>query len=269
MAKTLLFYDRPVPLSRETHHGARFRSTPGNFSFARTTNSVPLAGVEFAAAARDYPVVFSGSDASNTIPVALVGLSQDENYFVDAKGVWQGAYVPAFVRRYPFVLAEKGDGQFTVCVDEAYPGFNADDGEPLFDADGKERPFLKSTLDFLSEYQGRMQQTQAFVKRLHEWGLLKPQVIRVAPKGKPVFVLQGMLVVDEPQLLKLDKARLETLFRSGELGWIYAHLISLGNLQRLSNRFDQRQVVSTVAVPDEAEAPTDAGRTGRKRGRPN
>ena len=266
MAKTLLFYDRPVPLSREAHHGALFKSAPGNFSFARTTNSVPVAGVEFAAAARDYPVVFSGSDANNTIPVALVGLSQDENYFVDGAGRWQGAYVPAFVRRYPFVLAEKGDGQFTVCVDEAYPGFNAKDGEPLFDADGQERPFLKSTLDFLSEYQGRMQQTQAFVKRLYEWELLKPQVIRIAPKDKPAFVLQGMLVVDEPRLLKLEDARLQTLFRNGELGWVYAHLISLGNLQRLSNRFDERQAVSAAA---EAAPPPSASRAGGKRGRPN
>lgn len=266
MAKTLLFYDKPVPLSRETHREARFRQTPGNFSFARSTNSVPLAGVEFAPAARDYPVVFSGTDAGNTIPVILVGLSQDENYFVDDSGQWQGAYVPAFVRRYPFVLADKGDGQFTVCVDEGYPGFNAEDGEPLFDAEGKERPFLKSTLEFLSDYQGRMQQTQQFVRRLYEWQLLKPQVLRVAPRGQPAFALQGMQVVDEAQLLKLEGARLETLLRSGELGWIYAHLISLGNVQRLSSRFDRRQAAPAAGVEPTEET---SGRQHRRRSKAN
>lgn len=248
MAKVLLFYNKPVPLNRDLHRRVRLKQTPGNFSFAQSTNSIPLAGVEFAAAARDYPVVFSGTDIHNTTPVILVGLDQDENYFVDSEGHWQGAYVPAFVRRYPFVLAEKNGEQFTVCVDEAYPGFNAEDGEPLFDEAGKERPFLKSALDFLSEYQGRMRQTQAFVRRLHEWELVKPQVIQVAPKDKPPFALQGIQVVDEQRLLKLDDTRLQTLFRSGELGWIYAHLISLGNLQRLSVRLGQQQATSNDAA---------------------
>lgn len=248
MSKTLLFYEKPVPLNREAHRFARLKYTPGNFSFAKSTNSIPLAGIEFAAAARDYPVVFSGTDAGNTIPVILVGLRRDENYFVDGEGRWQGAYVPAFVRRYPFVLAEKGHDQFTVCVDEAYPGFNVEDGEPLFDAAGKEQPFLKSALDFLSEYQGRMRQTQAFVRRLYEWELLKSQVIQVASKDKPSFVLQGIQVVDEQRLLKLDETRLQILFRGGELGWIYAHLISLANLQRLSTHLHQQQPPTTDTV---------------------
>ncbi len=245
MAKILLFYDKPVPLNREGHRATRIKYSSGNFNFAKSTNSIPLAGIEFAAAARDYPIVFSGTEVNNTIPVILVGLGTDENYFVDATGQWQGAYVPAFVRRYPFVLAEKGDAQFTVCVDEAYPGFNAEDGEPLFDENGKERPFLKSTLDFLSEYQGRMKQTQVFVQRLYEWELFKPQVIQIAPGNKPRYVMQGLQVVDEQRLLGMDEAHIQTLFRSGELGWVYAHLISLGNLQRLSTRLDLRHTGAT------------------------
>lgn len=248
MAKVLLFYNNPVPLNRDLHRRVRVKQTSGNFSFAQSTNSIPLAGVEFAAAARDYPVVFSGADIHNTIPVILVGLSQDKNYFVDGEGHWQGGYVPAFVRRYPFVLYEKDGSQFTVCIDEGYPGFNADDGEPLFDDAGIERPFLKSTLDFLSEYQSRMRQTQDFVRRLHEWKLLKPQVIKIAPAGRAPFVMQGIQVVDEQRLLQLDDTSLRTLFRNGELGWIYAHLISLGNLQRLSVRLDQQQA-SAVDAP--------------------
>lgn len=265
MAKTLIFYEKPVALNREVHRGLKFKQIPGNFSFARSTNSIPLAGVEFASAARDYPLVFSGSDASNTLAVALVGLTQDENYFVDNDGQWQGAYVPAFVRRYPFVLAEQEGGQLAVCLDEACPGFNAADGEPLFDEAGVERPFLKNTLEFLTEYQGRMRQTQAFIQRLHEWALLKPQVIQVAPEGRPRSVLQGMQVVDEQKLMELDEARVQTLFKSGELGWIYAHLISLGNLQRLSVRFEERNPASAGESPHDKAG--ERGTVGQQRRR--
>lgn len=268
MPKTLLFYDKPVPLSRDVHRGARFKQLTGDFGFARSTNSIPLAGIEFAAAARDYPVVFSAANAGNILPVALVGLSRDENYFVDGNGQWQGAYVPAFVRRYPFVLAEKDGKEFTVCVDEGYPGFNAQDGEALFDADGQERPFLKNTLQFLGEFQGRMRQTQEFIGRLSEWGLLKPQVIRVTPKGGQASVMQGLQVVDEQRLLKLEAAHVEALFRSGELGWIYAHLISLANVQRLSERFDRRQALAASDADTEAIADNN-NRSHRKRGKPN
>lgn len=269
MAKTLLFYDKPVALNREAHRGLRFKQTPGNFSFARSTNSIPLAGVEFAPAARDYPIVFSGSDASNSLAVALVGLSQDENYFVDSNGQWQGAYVPAFVRRYPFVLAEQEGGQFAVCLDETCPGFSAADGEPLFDETGVERPFLKNTLEFLTEYQGRMRQTQTFIQHLHEWALLKSQVIQIAPRDRPRFVLQGMQVVDEQKLMALDESRIQTLFQSGELGWIYAHLISLGNLQRLSVRFEERNPASAGESPQDEAGEHGTAKQHRRRTKPN
>ncbi len=246
----LLFYDKPVPLDRNVHRTAKLKHAAGGFSFAKTTNFVPVAGVEFAAAGREYPIVFSGSEVHTTVPVILVGLRRDENFFVDADGQWQDSYVPAFVRRYPFVLAEKGDDQFTVCVDEAYPGFNTTDGEPLFDAEGREQPFLRNTLDFLREYQGQMKRTQAFVRRLHELRLLTPKVVQVVPKNKSAFVMQGLQIVDEQKLLQLDDQQVQTLFRSGELSWIYAHLLSLANLQRLTSRLDRQghQTAKPAAV---------------------
>ncbi|HYW04432.1 MAG TPA: SapC family protein [Gammaproteobacteria bacterium] len=241
ISRTLLFYERPVPLNRETHRDLRLRDHPGDFSFARCTNSIPVAGIEFPEACRDYPIVFAGTSPAASIPTVLVGLRADENLFVGSDGRWEPVYVPAFVRRYPFVLAEKPEpGDFTVCVDEGYPGLGTGEGEPLFDEQGKETPPLQRALQFLGEFQGQMQRTREFVERLASMDLLQPKVIQVAPKDAAAFVLQGVFVVDEARLREVDDAALRTLFDAGELGWIYAHLISLANINSLTLRLDRR-----------------------------
>ena len=132
----VLFYERPVPLNRNEHKDLRLKGVP-NVKFARNVHSVPLTGAEFAVAARDLLIVFAGVTPADAGPIALLGLRQDENLYVDADGQWaQNAYVPAFVRRYPFVLAEKPAGQegddFTVFLDERYEGFNTAEGVRLF-----------------------------------------------------------------------------------------------------------------------------------------
>ena len=103
----VIFYEHPVALNRAEHKDLRLKSVP-NMKFAMNTHSVPLTAVEFGLAARDLLIVFAGTDAASAGPIALLGLRQNENLYVDASGQWApNTYVPAFVRRYPFVLAEK------------------------------------------------------------------------------------------------------------------------------------------------------------------
>ena len=108
--KQMLVYERPMAINRERHRTVCIRRGDGTYPFARSLNSVPLLGSEFAVAARDFPIVFAGADTGHPMPAALLGLARDENLFVDADGRWaDGVYVPAFLRRYPFVIAEKAD----------------------------------------------------------------------------------------------------------------------------------------------------------------
>ena len=103
----IVFYERPVPLNREEHKDLRLKSVP-HFKFAMRAHSVPMIGNEFAAAARDIPIFFAGNNAAEAGPIALLGLRENENLFIDNEGQWESnVYVPAFVRRYPFVLAER------------------------------------------------------------------------------------------------------------------------------------------------------------------
>jgi len=256
---TLLFYQRPVPLNADVHRNARLGPSDGNFTFCAKTNSIPLAAVEFFDAAREYPVAFTGTPGGQFFPIALVGVRQNENLFVGADGRWQGRYVPAFVRRYPFVLAEKQSAEdFNVYLDEAYPGFGAPGGERLFTDKGEHTPLLKSALEFLSTYQGEIRRTRLFVERLQALELLVPRVLEVVREGQAPVVLRGFSVVDEQRLQALDDAKLLDLARSGLLAWIHAHLMSLANVSNLAQRLDTRaRSVETekTSAPASAEPP--------------
>jgi len=245
---TLLFYGKPLPLNRDAHRNTRLKAEAGNFTFATSTNSVPLAAIEFADTAREYPIVFTGEEGGAMFPAALLGVRHNENLFVADDGRWDARYVPAFVRRYPFVLAEKQAGDdFDVYIDESYAGFGAEDGERLFTDEGENTPLLKQALDFLSNYQGEIKRTRTFVARLKELGLLTSKILQVERNNEKPLVLQGFSVVDEQRLVALSDAQLGELARSGYLGWIYAHLLSLGQVSRLSERLNARLLAAQAA----------------------
>ena len=238
---TLLFYKKPIQLNTETHKNTRLGTLNSDYSFTRETNSVPLAAVEFFDIAREYPIAFTGAEGSTLLPIALVGIRQNENLFIGPGGKWEGRYIPAFVRRYPFVLAEKQDADdFNVYLDESYSGFGAPNGERLFTETGEHAPLLKQALEFLRSYQGEITRNRLFVERLQALDLLIPRVLEFARHGEQPLVLQGFSVIDEARLMALGDRELIELTRSGLLAWIYAHLMSLRNVPLLGERLTER-----------------------------
>ncbi|HEX7732755.1 MAG TPA: SapC family protein [Rhodanobacter sp.] len=246
----VIFYERPVPLNRTAHKDLRLKPIP-NMKFALDAHSVPLTGVEFGLAARDLPIVFAGNDIGDAGPVALLGLRQNENLFVDANGQWApNVYIPAFVRRYPFVLAEKPAGQegddFAVFLDEGYEGFNTTEGDRLFNEDGSDTDMLARAVGFLGEFQQHVARTRWFMDQLRKHELLEPRNVSMR-KGAPdspdghVINLNGLFVVNEEKLRQLDEKTAQEFLREGVLGWIYAHLISMNNLDRLGQRLGERE----------------------------
>lgn len=237
----VLFYERPVPLNRTQHKDLRLKGIP-SLKFAAGVHSVPLTGVEFPAAARDLPILFAGQTMEEAGPMALLGLRQNENLFVDADGQWAAnTYVPAFVRRYPFVLAEKPADQegddFTVFLDEAYEGFGDKEGERLFKEDGTDSEMLSNAVNFLGEFQQHVSRTQWFMQQLRKHDLLEPRNIRLEKDGKSIN-LNGLYVVSEEKLRNLDEKTSHEFLKEGVFGWIYAHLLSLANIDRVAQRLD-------------------------------
>jgi hypothetical protein len=239
--KTLLIYDDLVSLNRDHHRHLKLAPAAAPLAFARETNSVLIAATEMPLAALDFPCVFIATDTGHSL-AALVGLRDHENLFVTPDGQWAAsAYLPAFFRRYPFVLAEAdGNPTFTVCVDRACPGLNADSGQALFDAEGRETPWLEEIKQFLVQFRQEMTGTRDFADRLAALDLLHDGVIEYTLNGQK-STLRGFKTVDEAKLRALDAQTLKGLSDAGWLGLIHAHLLSLNQVQRLALRLDERR----------------------------
>jgi hypothetical protein len=246
--KTLLMYERLVPVDREKHRTLRIHQGPGRLGFARETNSMLLAATELPLAALDYPCVFVQSGDSHTL-VAVVGLRDKENLLVDAAGNWaHSTYVPAFVRRYPFVLAEQpGSDQMTLCIDETFDGLGTTEGDALFDEQGQNTPYLANLQNFLLSFHTDMQATAKFAQRMAELGLLVERSMDFQLNNERL-TLNGFKVIDEAKLRALPPDTVQELFGSGALGWAHAHLMSLNNVQRLGNRLSERLLAQKAAA---------------------
>ena len=256
--KTLLLYQRPMLLHQDKHRSLRLTYAGGNFLFAAGSNSFLLAASEIPEAILHYPVVFIGKEGDAYSLAALTGLMDRQNLFVDAGGKWApDTYVPAFVRRYPFVLLEEGPDHLSVGYDAAYTGFSESDGDPLFEADGSSSPLLKHAIGFLEGFHSEMTATRAFADKLGALGLLVPRIVEVSsgPRKAP-RVLQGFFAVDPDRLAALPAANLAELAAGPELGWIYLHLNSLRLVSRLAARVD---AMSASAVFP-ADAPVHVGK---------
>lgn len=237
MSKQLLIYENAVPISAETHKDLSIRKGE-DWAFSKGLNSVPLVAAEFEQVAAEMPVVFAG-EGEDLTPVCLLGLEAGENLFLDADSRWTGRYVPAFLRRYPFVFAASGENAetLTLCIDTAFPGVNSDGrGERLFDADGKRTEYLERMLQFNSDYQAQHQLTRALCQRLHALGLLESAVASISLPGGRSYTLRGFQRVNREKLAALSDEVVVELFRSDILGLIHFHLASLGQMNRLLER---------------------------------
>lgn len=245
MSAQLLFYNEVVPISVERHRNWHVRELT-DYSFTGESNSVPLMAVEFLNASSDFPIVFAGDDEA-VMPVLLLGMRSSENVFIGAGGQWEGKYIPAFIRRYPFVFTRSEDGEtFYLCIDETYPGFNQDgEGPALFGEDGKASEYTDKVLTFLGQYQAEFLRTQAFCKKLKELNLLERKQVETSLPSGEQMALTGFFTVDRPRLTTLSSAVIVELVRSGAYELICHHLASLRNFTLLLDRIsDQRTAPS-------------------------
>lgn len=226
-------YARVRPIEPNRHKDWAVRDVR-DFSFAAKTRAVPITGAEFPVAAREYPIVF----VTKPSPMAavLVGLRADENLFVGADGAWrQGAYMPAYLRRYPFLIAQSNDGErLILCVDEGSPLVTKDGGMRFFE-DGKKSTYLDRMLQLGADIHRDQVRTAQIVKLLDDMGLLIERRIEAKLASGEAVGFQGFGIVDERKLNELPDDKFLSLRRSGGLGLVYLHLVSFANLKHLGD----------------------------------
>ncbi|MEQ1930339.1 MAG: SapC family protein [Parvularculaceae bacterium] len=237
---SMLFYQRPELLNKETHGALGLVAAEKPFGFCSKTRALPVNITEVALAQRHYPIVFTTKE--NPVMIAVVGVIDDVNLFVDDKGMWDaGAYVPAYVRRYPFAVAnENGGDRFAVVIDTAHEGFVRDGGQALF-ANDQPAEGTTRAIDFCKMFENERVMTQRSMEILQKFDLLSPQQANFTPEGQTEqAVFAEYWGVDAERLGKLPDNQILELWKSGLMPVIFAHLMSFSNWRELLNRRSQR-----------------------------
>jgi hypothetical protein len=233
-----LFYKNPMPLEPARHAKAGL-SPKSDFGFARDTNAVALTLSEFAPAARSYPIVFS--QASPVVPFAVLGVRDNENLFLEQNNQWkEDAYVPAYVRRYPFIFSEvQNSERLILCVDEAAPAFEQDSTQPFF-VDGKPSDNLQRALKFNELYHAQLDDTRRFCAWLEENGMLEERQARADVPGGQSYTLRGFRLINPEKVRTLTDVQVLELHKKGWLPLLHFHMQSLSNFAGLSRLISQK-----------------------------
>lgn len=232
-----LFYNDLVPLNSRDHGGFKSRTTD-KASWLVGQHAVPLTVEEFPQAARHFPIVFSSGD--QPVPLALMGLNEGVNVFVDDEGkMVENVYVPAYVRRYPFLLARlTPDAQeLSLCFDPTSDLLSADvEGSALFDGEAPSDT-TKGMLQFCENFEEAGMRTGAFVEELKKHNLLMEGEVAIQQEGTDQpFVYRGFQMVDQEKLRDLRGDVLRGWNQSGLLPLLFAHLLSLDLIREIFGR---------------------------------
>ncbi len=234
-----LFYNDLMPLNSRDH--AKWKSKQvDKIDWLKNQHAVPLTVEEFASAQRDFPIIFSSGD--QPVPLALMGLNEGVNTFIDDEGKPIGEfYLPAYVRRYPFLLARlTPDAEdLSLCFDptcDAIGDFK--DGEPLFESDGQPAVPVKAALDFCENFEQAGAKTQSFMDEIKKHDLLMDGEIAITRNDNPdkPYVYRGFGMIDQEKLRALDGETVKAWNENGMLPLIYAHMFSLDRMRVIFGR---------------------------------
>jgi hypothetical protein len=224
---------RIVALSSVHHADLRVRSEPDP-EHLRSLHMAALMQAEMVRASALYPIVFfEDPDADLFRPMALLGLLEGENAFVDPAGQWRASYIPAVVRGHPFSLVCVGtDDRHALCIDLDSPCVSRESGAALFGQDGQPTPALEEARAYFARLRQMQMATDAYTRALARLNLFSPFTLRAQRRGHTVE-LAGCFVVDASRLEGLSDRSLAGLRSAGWLAATYAHLASLHQIERL------------------------------------
>jgi len=236
-AQLPLFYKDLLPLSSREHGEWRSRTTD-RAPWLAGQHAVPLTVEEFPQAQRHFPIVFSSGD--NPVPLALMGLNEGVNVFVDDEGkVNAPVYIPAYARRYPFMLAKLSpeSNELSLCFDPTTDLIGAfEDGQPLFD-NGEPTETCKATLGFCEQFEIAGQKTGSFMEELKKHDLLMEGEVAIQQQGSDQpFIYRGFQMINEEKLRDVRGDVLRAWNQNGLLPMIVAHLFSLELMREIFAR---------------------------------
>jgi hypothetical protein len=238
-----LFYKNIVALDRQKHQDLNL-TTPMDLHFAQKANFIPILLSELSEVIQELPVVFIPIGENEFSLGAITGLQKDSNLLI-RNGFWLGRYIPAFLRRYPFMtLAAPSDtSQFTIVIDEQADCLSGRSIEgtlksknPLFE-DDKPTKTLQDLIPFLQKFHADNLQTQAFCRRMKELNLLTQGDLAIADKQGKQYQVNGGWLIDDAILKNLDPQVIQEFFQNDLLQKIYQIQFSIKNFPVIIDRF--------------------------------
>ncbi len=253
----LMLYGKPELLSKEVHGKLGVNPAPTRFGFAATTHVCPLTVPEFGPASLSYPIIFVGNDYN---PVVVMGLQEGQNLYASPElGFELDAYIPCYIRRYPFVLASADnaptgeENKMLVGIDRNY-AYIAENADYPFFVNGEPSQYTQNCIQFCNDFDTQVRMTNQFVQLLREMDMFETRSASFTPQnpdGTPSSEPQKIadfFAISEAKLLALPNEKLVELRASGALQQIYAHLNSLFGWERLIVRALSRQQAPPVAA---------------------
>lgn len=224
---------RHVPLDASTHHDLRIITTRG-LAFGDGAMLAVTFPAEFRSVQAHYPIVFQKDAEGRFFPVALLGLREGENLFLQGTH-WDAPYVPMSLERQPFLIGRDAGG-LSVHIDLDSPRVSTTAGEPLFEAHGGTTAFLERMTSLLGTLHAGMDAVPAFVDALLRHDLLESFVLDVAAPEGGTHRLAGFYTVHEERLASLAPEALVELHAAGHLAPIYMAVASLSQFRALIAR---------------------------------
>jgi hypothetical protein len=231
---------RPVAIERDKHRHSRLRVPIDDWRFMAKLNSLFVVAGEFMHAAREFPIFFvksgQGSDGKVEIaPIVALGLTSGENLYVDpGDGRWRALHLPALLGAYPLCVGRLDADRYAVCVDESSDALVSEgEGQALFGEDGEPSTFLRQVQADLEKVEQQVELTRQVGRKLRDLDLLVDRRFDATlPDGRKLGV-DGFMTVDEERVRALPDATVLDLHKTGVLGLIHAHWISMGHMHRL------------------------------------
>ncbi len=243
---------QPTALDSVTHRQLKLQMPVTDWRVADKLNAMFVAAAEFGDVCREFPIVFvkAGQEEDGTdaiAPIAVFGLVQNQNLYITGER-WRAQYMPAVLRAYPFCIARIDADRFAICVDTAWAGALGTEGQPLFTDTGEQAQLLKEMTPYLEQLEAEIQRTRLVGKKLLELGVLtEMRFDATLPDGRQ-HTVDGFLTVDDKKMTELPDAVIGDLHRTGVLGLVHLHWVSMGNMRRLVDWHVERSAAEPVAA---------------------